>query len=184
MTRTSRAVAALVDIMRDTEQAPRCRIEAAEHLLEYECPPKVMEEAKAALLSIVEDSQVLVEMKLDALKLLRRVEARKVSPGRTVRGADIELSRSMEIMLRRRALRMAGIFPPPDGFDDDLTSPDYMPLPSQEDGTEPVDMAVALRNARLARLASVQKSPLRTPDSARKAKAPTGGRGCRGTSRG
>src|SRR5215469_4615776 len=102
MTSTSRAVAALVEIMRDTEQAPRRRIEACEHLLDYECPPEVIEEAKAVLMSIVEDGETLVDIKLNALKLLRRVESRRVSPGRAVSGADIELSRAAEILRRRR----------------------------------------------------------------------------------
>jgi hypothetical protein len=91
---------------------------------------------------------------------VRRVEARKVVPGRTVREADTELSRRLEIIRRRRTLRLAGISPPPDGYADDLYSPDYVPLPTEDDGTEPAtDLAVALRNARLARLASVRKNP-------------------------
>ena len=159
MTSTSRAIAALVEIMRDTEQAPRRRIDAAEHLLEYECPAKVIEEAKAVLMSIVEDGETLVDIKLNALKLLRRVESRRVSPGRAVSGADIELSRAGEILRRRRMLRLAGIFPPPDGFDDDLTGPDYVPIPTEDNGAEPVDIAVALRNARQAHAASVRKNP-------------------------
>src|SRR5215472_11882224 len=130
MTSTSRTIAALVEIMRDNEaMLPRRRIEACEHLLDYECPREVIEEAKAVLMSIVEDGETLVDVKLDALKLLRRAESRKVSPGRTVRESDIELSRAMEIVRRRRTLRQAGIFPPPDGFDDDLYSPDYAPMP-------------------------------------------------------
>jgi hypothetical protein len=127
MTSTSRAIAALVEIMRDTEQAPRRRIEACEHLLDYECPPRVIEEAKAVLMSIVEDGKTLVEFKLDALKLLRRVEARKVVPGRAVREADIEMRRALEILRRRTALYRAGVLLRPPGYDDDLTGPDYVP---------------------------------------------------------
>jgi hypothetical protein len=157
MTTTSRAVAALVGIMRGHETSPHRRIEACEHLLDYECPLHIIEEAKAALMSVVEDGEVLIDTKLDALKLLRRVEARKVSPGRAVRGSDIETSRDVEILRRRRALRLAGIAPPPHGFDDDLTGPNYVPLPSDAD-VEP-DLGLALRNARLARLRSVRKNP-------------------------
>jgi ParB-like chromosome segregation protein Spo0J len=97
--------------------------------LDYECPPEVIEEAKAALVAIVEDSEVRVEIKLDALKLLRRVEARKVSPGRAVREVNIEIGRAVEIARRRRALLKAGIFPYPDGYDDDLYGPNYVPVP-------------------------------------------------------
>ena len=108
MTSTSRAIAALVEIMRDTEQAPRSRIEACEHLLDYECPLEAIEGAKAVLMSIVEDGETLVEIKLGALKLLRRVEARKVSPGRAVRETNIEISRAVEIVRRRNTLLNAG----------------------------------------------------------------------------
>ena len=121
MTSTSRAIAALVEIMRNNEtMLPRRRIEACEHLLDYECPLEVIDQAKAVLMSIVEDSEMLVDIKLDALKLLRRVEARKVSPGRAVRETDIEIRRALEIVRRRGALVKAGIFPYPDGYADDL----------------------------------------------------------------
>jgi predicted nucleic acid-binding protein len=161
---TSRAIAALVEIMRDNEAVlPRRRIEACEHLLDYECPPSVIEEAKTVLMSIVENGEKPVDIKLEALKLLRRVEARKVSPGRGVREANIEIGRAVEIARRQGALLKAGIFPYPDGYADDLYGPDYVPMPTEDGGTEPVqDIAVALRNARLAHSASVliQKAPL------------------------
>jgi len=130
MTSASPAIAALVEIMRDNEaMLPRRRIEACEHLLDYECPLEVIEEAKTVLMSIVEDGETLVDIKLDALKLLRRVESRKVSPGRAVRENDIEISRAVELLRRRGALVKAGIFPFPDGYDDDLTGADYVPTP-------------------------------------------------------
>jgi type II secretory pathway predicted ATPase ExeA len=125
---TSRAITALVEIVRGHE-APRRRIEACEHLLDYECPLEVIDLAKGVLMSIVENSETLVDSKLDALKLLRRVEARKVSPGRAVRGADVELARALEIGRRRQALLRAGIFPFPDDYDSDLTGPDFVPTP-------------------------------------------------------
>jgi hypothetical protein len=104
---TDRAVGALLSIMSDTDHAPRQRIEAAEHLLDYECPRAVIEAAKTELLSIVEDSETAVDTKLNALKVPRRVEARKVSPGRaTVRddAASIETHRAIDIARRRMAL--------------------------------------------------------------------------------
>lgn len=160
MTTTSRAITALVAIMRDLDgMSPRRRIEACEHLLDYECPVEVIEEAKAVLMSIVEDSEVLVEIKLDALKLLRRVEARKVSPGRAVRETDIEIRRALEIARRRGALLDAGIFPPPDGYDDDLTGPDYVPMPTDNEAEPEEDIAASVRKARLAHMRSVRKNP-------------------------
>src|SRR5215472_15871976 len=130
MTSTSRAIAALAEIMRDTEQAPRRRIEACEHLLDYECPLEVIEEAKAALMAIVEDSEVLVDIKLDALKLLRRVEARKVSPGRAVRETDIEIRRALEIVRRRGGAGEGWHLPVPGRIRGrSLRGPDYVPTP-------------------------------------------------------
>jgi hypothetical protein len=127
-TTTSRAITALVEIMRTTE-APRRRIEACEHLLDYECPVPVIDAAKATLLAIVEDSETLVDVKLDALKLLRRVEARKVSPGRATHQGKIEIKRALEILRRRNALLRAGIIDRPPDYADDLMADDYVPLP-------------------------------------------------------
>jgi hypothetical protein len=147
-TTSSRAVAALLQIMRDTEQGVRRRIQACEHLLDYECPPEVIDEAKAALMSIVEDGETHVDTKLDSLKLLRRVEARRVSPGRATREQDVEISRALEVLRRRKALIKAGVSPPfPDGYADDLAGEDYVPAPADP---EPVaDLAVAPRKAQL-----------------------------------
>jgi hypothetical protein len=50
--RASGAINALVEIMRDHEMSPRRRIEACEHLLDYECPPEIIEEAKGVLMAI------------------------------------------------------------------------------------------------------------------------------------
>jgi hypothetical protein len=128
-TTTSRAIAALVHIMRDREAPRSARIEAGEHLLDYECPPQVIDEAKAVLMSIVEDSETFVNAKLDALKLLRRVEARRVSPGRATREGKREIRRATEILRRWNALLKAGIFPFPQGYADDLVGDNYEPLP-------------------------------------------------------
>jgi hypothetical protein len=156
----TRAVAALVEIMRDTDQAPRRRIQSCEHLLDYECPAETYDEAKEVLMLIVEDGETPVDIKLDALKLLRRVEARKVVPGRAVREADIETRRALEILRRRKALTKAGIFPPfPHGYADDLTGADYVPAPDDSEPEPAADIAVSLRNARLAHSASVRKNP-------------------------
>ena len=53
----------------------RRRIEAAEHLLDYECPEKVRVECKEFLTSIFEDGELQVDIRLDALKLSRKFEA-------------------------------------------------------------------------------------------------------------
>ena len=64
--------------------SPRRRVEAAEHLLDYECPEEVRIECKEFLTSIFEDSEQHVDIRLDALKLMRKFEAAKITP-RTVR---------------------------------------------------------------------------------------------------
>jgi hypothetical protein len=84
MTNT-RAIDALRLIMLDHDgTAPRRRVEAAEHLLDYECPEEVVVECKEFLTSVFEDSEQHVDIRLDALKLARKFEAAKVAP-RTIR---------------------------------------------------------------------------------------------------
>jgi hypothetical protein len=109
MTSNTRAVAALRQIMLDdSETMPiRRRIEAAEQLLEYEAPVEIVEDAKAFLTSIAEAEETLVDFRLDALKLLRKAEARKVVPPKaSVRNNPrrIEMCRALEIAKRRAAL--------------------------------------------------------------------------------
>jgi hypothetical protein len=149
MTTISRAILALVEIMREAEHGRRRRIEACEHLLDYECPTEVIDEAKAVLLSIVEDSETFVDVKLTALKLLRRCESKRVSPGRvTGNSDDIEYSRQCEINQRYDDLLKAGFDLPwgvPHGFDD-LQPDTYVPL---EIVSPPADFAEALKAARL-----------------------------------
>lgn len=119
-TTTSRAVSALLEILRDTDQAPARRLEACEHVLDFEAEAKAIEEAKAAVLSIAEASETSVDLRLAALKLLRRVEARRVSPGRATSEQDVGIARAVEIVRRRKALVKAGIFPYPAGYADDI----------------------------------------------------------------
>jgi hypothetical protein len=81
----TRAIDALRKIMLDFEGvSPRRRVEAAEHLLDYECPEEVRVECKEFLTSVFEDDEQNVDIRLDALKLARKFEAPKVTP-KTVR---------------------------------------------------------------------------------------------------
>jgi hypothetical protein len=121
MTNNTRAIAALHQIMLDeSETMPiRRRIEAAEQLLDYEAPAEIVEEGKAFLTSVAEAEETLVDFRLDALKLLRKAEARKDVPARAAVRDDprrIELCRAVEIARRRRALVEAGVFPFPPGL--------------------------------------------------------------------
>ena len=128
-TTTSRAITALVSIMRDHAASHRARIAACEQLLDYEAPSDATDAAKAVLMAIVEDGETFVDTKLEALKLLRRVEARRVSPGRVSREGKIEIRRAIELLRRRNALLRAGITSFPQGYADDIMSDSYEPLP-------------------------------------------------------
>ena len=159
MTSTTRSINALIQIMHDEAVPPRRRVEAAEQLLDYECPAQIVEEAKAFLTSIFEDSEMLVDIKLDALKLMRKAEAKKIVPARVStrdQASRIEICRALEIARRRRALIEAGVFPFPPGCDDDLTGSDCVPMPTPDDDAEsPKDLAEVLRNARPAHLRKI-----------------------------
>ena len=115
--------------LRDT--APRRRVEAAEHLLDYECPEEVRVECKEFLTSIFEDGEQHVDIRLDALKLMRKFEAAKITP-RTVRtnqrGSERdrrEAWRNYEIDQRHWKLSLAIRDTPPKGWADDLYSDSY-----------------------------------------------------------
>jgi hypothetical protein len=138
MTNT-RAINALLEIMRDHDgMSPRRRVEAAEHLLDYECPEEVVVECKEFLTSIFEDGELQVDIRLDALKLARKFEAARVTP-RTVRtsqreGDRREAWRRYEISQRHWKLSLAIKDTPPPGWADDLYSDTYE---APEDGWPP-----------------------------------------------
>jgi hypothetical protein len=132
MKNTTRAIDALRRIMLDeSETTPtRRRVEAAEHLLDYECPEEVVVECKEFLTSVFEDNEQHVDIRLDALKLVRKFEAAKVTPRsvRTARqeGDRREAWRRYEISQRHWKLSLAIHDTPPPGWADDLYSADYV----------------------------------------------------------
>jgi hypothetical protein len=110
--------------------SPRRRIEAAEHLLDYECPEEVRVECKEFLTSIFDDDEQQVDIRLDALKLARKFEAAKVTP-RTIHttqreGDRREAWRRYEISQRHWKLSLAIHDTPPKGWADDLYSDAYV----------------------------------------------------------
>jgi hypothetical protein len=127
MTTPTRAIGALLDIIASGASTRR-RIEAAEQLLAYEAPPEIVVQAKAFLTSIFEDSEQHVDDRLDALKLMRKAEARKITQP-TVRSAEAgrnrEFWRDMEIARRRMKLIEAGLWPAVPEWADDLLGEDY-----------------------------------------------------------
>jgi hypothetical protein len=132
MTNNTCAIAALIEIMFNENALMRRRIEAAEAVLSYEAPEAVVERTKGFLTAVFEDSEhVGVEDRLEALKLMRKAEARKITPQST-RSADAdkdrELWRDVEIATRRMKLYKAGLWElaTPD-WADDLLGRDYVP---------------------------------------------------------
>jgi hypothetical protein len=154
---TTRAITALLEIMSNGGAPMRRRIEAADTLLSYEGPEQVVEQTRAFLVAVLEDRErVSTDYRLEAGKLLRKAEARKVVH-QSVRSADAdrwrETWRQMAIGRRRLKLFRAGLWPAPEGWYDDLIDPDYEPGPRSEEPS----LAAPLRNARLAQ--SVRKNP-------------------------
>ena len=132
MTNNTRAIDALRRIMHDDSDTmpSRRRVEAAEHLLDYECPEEVVIECKEFLTSVFEDSEQHVDIRLDALKLARKFEAAKVAP-RTVRTKREETDRTeawrrYELAQRKWKLVLAIHDVPPKGWADDLYADDYV----------------------------------------------------------
>jgi hypothetical protein len=118
--------------MSNEEISSHRRIEAAEGLLSYEAPPEIVEQAKAFLATVFENSEEGVADRLDALKLMRKFEAAKVTP-RSVRtnqrGSERdrrEAWRNYEIDQRHWKLSLAIMDTPPKGWADDLYSDDYV----------------------------------------------------------
>lgn len=129
----TRAIAALLEIMANADAPLRRRIEATEGLLAYEAPQDAVDQAKAFLTTIFEDAQQHVDDRLDALKLMRKAEARKITaPTVTAENtsANREQWRQLEIGMRRAAMMKAGLWENhPQDWAADLLSKDYVPPP-------------------------------------------------------
>jgi hypothetical protein len=113
----------------------RRRLAAAETLLAYEAPSEVVEWAKTFLLAVLQDRErINTGTRLQAGTLLRKAEAKRVvqQSVRTVESSQQrEQWREIAIIRRRRKLRLAGLWPPPKDWCDDLLSPDYEPYPGK-----------------------------------------------------
>jgi len=100
----TRAIVALLEIMSGTHAPLRRRIEAIELLLAYEAPPEAVDQAKTFLTAVFEDAAQHVDDRLDALRLMRKAEAPKITAP-TVTAEDAranrELWRKLEIGHRR-----------------------------------------------------------------------------------
>ena len=129
----TRAIVALLEIMSNTDAPLHRRIEATEVLLAYEAPQEAVDQTKAFLTSVFGDSEQRVDDRLDALKLMRKLEARKITAP-TVTAEDAranrELWRQLEIGMRRGAMMKAGVWGDhPKDWADDLLSDNYIEPP-------------------------------------------------------
>jgi hypothetical protein len=121
---------ALCEIILDDEnKSLRSRMLAAEQLLSFEAPADAAELAKGFLTEVFEDDENHVGQRLEALKIILRAEARKITqPTNAANEAERREAWRKELMKwRRRKIRDAGIWPLPEGWDDDLKGPDFVP---------------------------------------------------------
>ena len=130
----TRTINTLLEIMADTDMATRRRIEAAEAILGFEAPADAVSRAREYLMSIFENREEAIGDRMDALKLSRKFEAKKISP-QTVhltRREEVdrkEAWREYEIFQLQAKIVLATLDHPPKGWDDALRSPDYLPPP-------------------------------------------------------
>src|SRR5262249_35274180 len=80
MQMTTRTIDTLLEIMTDSEMSTHRRIEAAEALLGFESPADAVSRAREYLMSVFEDREEGIDNRMDALKLSRKFEAKKIAP--------------------------------------------------------------------------------------------------------
>jgi hypothetical protein len=133
---------ALRNIMLDENISLRRRVEAAESILSFESPSEMVEEAKAFLTEVFDDRETNVDLRLDALKIMRKAEARKVTQPPTVsiggggfpnnpemRARSRRMAQRKAAYERRKKLEAAGLWPAPPGWDADIFSDDWVEPP-------------------------------------------------------
>lgn len=111
----SPALAVLLEIMTSTSvEEVRC-VEAAKAIVEYEAPPSVYEMASKYLLWVAQDDKQDTRLRLEALTIMRKIEARRIVPG-TTQGQEAEVATALSAKIaaarERVALRAKGEAPP------------------------------------------------------------------------
>ena len=127
----------LLEIMADAEMSTRRRIEAAEAILGYEAPTEAVSRARDYLMSVFEDREQNIDLRMDALKISQKFGAKKIAPQtvhltRREEADRKEAWREYEIGQLQREIVLATLDHPPKGWDDALRSPDYLPPPGDE----------------------------------------------------
>jgi hypothetical protein len=131
---TTRTIDTLLEIMDDTEMSTHRRVEAAEALLGFEAPTDVVSRARDYLVSVFEDREEEIGNRMDALKLSRKFEAKRIAPQtvHVTRREEVdrkEAWREYEINQLQMKIVLATMDHPPKGWDSALRSPDYLPPP-------------------------------------------------------
>ena len=108
-----------------------------EAILGFEAPADAVGRAREYLMSIFENREEAIGDRMDALRMSRKFEAKRIAP-QTVhltRREEVdrkEAWREYEISQRKLKLILATMDHPPKGWDDDLRSPDYLPPPGDD----------------------------------------------------
>jgi hypothetical protein len=122
-TTISPALGALLDIMTSHEIPEAKCIEAARAIIEYEAPAEVFDLTHRYLMGVAKEEGQDVALKLKALELIRKVEAKRVVPG-TAKAIDtakaLRLGKQLALAKRRMELVKGGAWPPSAGWGDDL----------------------------------------------------------------
>jgi hypothetical protein len=153
------SVEALCDILLDETVALYDRIEAAEALLSFEAPVGATAEAKVFLTKVFENGENNVNVRLNALKIIRKAEARKVTQPATGYASEAERREEWRKHIwfkRRTKLLDAGFNPLPAGWDDNLGE-DFVPPDGDPPRFNPIGLAERMREARLAYYATLPK---------------------------
>jgi hypothetical protein len=82
------SIIALVEILMKAESI-NTRLEAAEQILSFEAPDAAVDVAKDFLLKVCNNKGLSDEMRLEAIKLMRKFEARKITKPPVQPAADL-----------------------------------------------------------------------------------------------
>src|SRR5215469_3597151 len=99
------SILALLEIVIDDKESHNIRLDAADTLLSYEAPEEAVQAAREYLTSVFNDKKLTSPIRLAAIKLMRKSEARKVErPPQLAEGFAGRLARARQ-RLADRGLR-------------------------------------------------------------------------------
>lgn len=158
-------LAQLANIYSDEETALRRRVEAAALVLQHAASEELVADASEFLIAVSKADEALPDCRIEAIKALAKRQVPKAaSPGTA--GNNPAAFREAWIRQisadRRSELRELGLWPAPEGWADDLKSPDWVPPEGNPPGYPPrtdfTGMGEELRAARLELMAERKRS--------------------------